>query len=49
MTDEMVEAIVCREMHWTSEQYQAQPIEFINRILRMMNAQGEAEQKANKK
>jgi len=41
----MVQAIICREMGWTWEEYQKQPAWFIDNLLLMFNAEAVAQNK----
>lgn len=38
----MVRALLCREMHWTWQEYDEQPTFFITTLLALMKAEGEA-------
>jgi len=41
----MVAALLCREMKWTYQEYQAQPAPFIDTILDMLQAESAAQKK----
>jgi hypothetical protein len=45
----MIAAIVCREMGWTWQEYQEQPVPFIATITAMLNAEAKEVERRNKK
>ena len=50
VTQEMLAALVCREMKWTFEEYERQPASFIDTIVLMLQAESKvAERKASEK
>jgi hypothetical protein len=48
LTDEMVAAMICREMKWTLEEYESQPTTFIDTIIEMLKAESAEIKKKNK-
>lgn len=47
LTEDMVAALICREMKWTWQEYQDQPAKFISTIFEMLQAEAkEAERKS---
>lgn len=42
LTDEMIAAIVCREMGWTKSEFDEQPATFVDTIVEMLRAEGKA-------
>jgi len=44
----MVAAILCREMHWTYQEYSEQPTFFIAILLTMMQSESEERERRSK-
>lgn len=44
----MVKAILCREMHWTYQEYMEQPAQFITILLTMLQAEAAERDRRNK-
>jgi hypothetical protein len=45
----MAATIICKEMGWTWQEYEAQPITFIDTIVEMLKAETREVEKRNKK
>lgn len=41
----MIRALLCREMHWTWQEYDDQPVHFIQVLLAMLHAESESYRK----
>lgn len=48
MSPVMLAAVVCREMKWTLDEYEAQPSYFIDVITRMLQAEADESRRQNK-